>query len=49
MKTVPVQCVKCGKVDHVEDSIIVLALHKCSICKATGGTISFRTTSPAPC
>ena len=42
MKTVPVQCMKCGKIDYVQDSIISLALHKCSVCHATGGKVRLK-------
>jgi hypothetical protein len=38
-KTVAVECIRCGNIDRVEDSLIVLALHKCSACQAAGGKV----------
>lgn len=34
-----VECTRCGNVDRVEDSLIVLALRKCSACEAPGGKV----------
>jgi hypothetical protein len=40
-KTVAVECTRCGNVDRVENSLIVLALHKCSACQTVCGKILF--------
>jgi hypothetical protein len=37
--TLPVKCLNCGNIDYVEDSLIVLALHRCTNCQATGGKV----------
>jgi hypothetical protein len=45
MKTIAVECRKCGNVDQVEDSLIMLAMHDCTVCHAEGGRIKLEESS----
>jgi hypothetical protein len=39
VKKVAVECGQCGNVDYVDDVLILIAFHKCTVCQATGGKV----------